>query len=459
MDTTGRAAAHPFVRRPHRTLLGLAWPVLLSLVAEPLTGLADTAFVAPLGSPALAALGVGTMLLSSVFWVFNFLGVATQTEVAFRLGAGRRREAREMVALALLAALAAGGGLAVLGWLGGGRAAAFMGARDRVAADAVLYLRIRLLAAPAVVLTLAAFGALRGRQDMRTPLWIAMGVNALNILLDAVLIPGLGPVPAFGIAGAAWATAGSQWLGALLAVRAVRARVGIGRRLRGADLRRLAVIGRDMFLRTGLLTLFLLLATRAATRIGAEAGAAHQAIRSVWLFTAYLLDAFAAAAQSLVGWFLGAGSVPLARRVAAVASAWGAGSGVLLATGMVLATPLAEALLVPAEARDVFRAAWFLAAVFQPLNALTFVTDGIHWGAGDFPWLRNGMVAATGLGVAGLLLAEAAGAGLAAVWLVTGAWIAVRTAFGVLRVWPGPAGAPLGRANAEPGGAFHRRPR
>lgn len=439
-----RAAEHPFVRHPHRTLLGLAWPVLLSLVAEPLTGLADTAFVAPLGSDALAALGVGTMLLSSVFWIFNFLGVGTQTEVAWRLGAGRQQAARELVSLALLAAVVCGGGLALLGWLAGAPAAAFMGARGEVAAGALLYLRIRLLAAPAVVLTLAAFGALRGRQDMRTPLFIAVGVNVLNILLDAVLIPGLGPIPAFGIAGAAWATAGSQVLGAVLAVLAVHRRLGLGRHLRGRDLRRLAVVGRDMFLRTGLLTLFLLLATRSATRIGAEAGAAHQAIRSVWLFTAYLLDAFAAAAQSLIGWFLGAGAVPLARRVAATACAWGGGCGLLLAAAMAVATPWVEGVLVPPEARPVFRTAWLLAAAFQPLNALSFVTDGIHWGSGDFAWLRNAMVVATGLAVAALLAAEALEAGLAAVWLLTGAWIAVRSAFGVLRLWPGSSAAPLG---------------
>ena len=64
----------------------MSFPVLLSLVAEPLTGLADTVFVARLGAESLAALGAGTVALSSVFWVFNFLGIATQTEVAQEYG-------------------------------------------------------------------------------------------------------------------------------------------------------------------------------------------------------------------------------------------------------------------------------------------------------------------------------------------------------------------------------------
>ncbi len=113
---------------------------------------------------------------------------------------------------------------------------------------------------------------------MRTPLWIAAGLNLLNVLLDPLLIFGLGPVPGLGIAGAALATVISHWLGALLAIRAVVRRLGWPRHLRWQDAARLMVVGRDLFLRTGLLTLFLLLTTRAATRIGTGAGAAHQAV-------------------------------------------------------------------------------------------------------------------------------------------------------------------------------------
>ena len=69
----GDSGPHPFEKAPHTTFLRLALPVLLALVAEPLTGIADTAFVARLGPIPLAALGVAVTLLSSLFWVFNFL--------------------------------------------------------------------------------------------------------------------------------------------------------------------------------------------------------------------------------------------------------------------------------------------------------------------------------------------------------------------------------------------------
>jgi Na+-driven multidrug efflux pump len=208
---------HPFVRRPHRTLLRLTLPVLISLIAEPLTGLADTAFIARLGAAPLAALGVGTVLMSSVFWVFNFLGIGTQTEVAHATGSADAEGARDATGLALALATAIGCGIALLGWPFLDAAARFMSNDVEVQNGAVAYLRIRLLAAPAVLVTVAAFGALRGLQDMRTPLRIALGINALNLALDPLLIFGAGPVPALGIAGAAWATLVAQTIGAVAA--------------------------------------------------------------------------------------------------------------------------------------------------------------------------------------------------------------------------------------------------
>jgi len=428
---------HPFVTAPHRTLVTLSFPVLLSLVAEPLTGLVDTAFVARMGAVPLAALGVGTMALSSIFWIFNFLGIGTQTEVAQASGRGEAARTRQVSGLALVLALAFGL-LLLLTWPLAGVAAALLGAGGDVQAQAVSYMQIRLFGAPAVLATIAAFGALRGLQDMRTPLWVAVGINALNIALDGPLVFGWGPVPAFGVAGAAAASAVSQWVGAVWVVTVVFRRLGRPARLQAADLRRLLRVGGDLFIRTGLLTLFLLLTTRAATRIGPEAGAAHQAVRQVWIFTALFLDAFAITGQSLVGYFIGAASMAQARRVAVVVCAWSLGTGVVLGLGMWAGTPLFVRLLVPPEAVAVFTVPWLIAAFTQPINALSFATDGLHWGTGDFRYLRNAVAVATAAGaLAVYLLDESRPDALALVWVFTGGWITIRAVFGLIRIWPG----------------------
>ena len=251
-----------------------------------------------------AALGVGAGLLSSTLWVFNFLGIGTQTEVAQAFGAGDRARAREASGTALMLSALLGVVLAIAFWPLLDPLAAFMGAGGEMRGYATTYLEIRLLGAPPMLVMMAAFGTLRGLHDMHTPLRIAVATNLVNVVLDAVLIFGIGPIPAFGIAGAAWATVIAQWAGGLWGVLAVRGSLGLPERfeLRGAGA--LLVVGRDLFLRTGLLVVFIVLGTRAATQIGVESGAAHQAIRQIWLLTALALDAFAAAAQSLVGYFI-----------------------------------------------------------------------------------------------------------------------------------------------------------
>jgi len=437
---------HPFVERPHRTLIGLSVPVMLSLIAEPLTGLVDTAFVARLGAAPLAALGVGTVLLSSTLWIFNFLGVGTQTEVAHALGAGDRERGREVTGVALALAVGVGCGLAIALWPLLGPVSRAMGATGAVEEGSVVYLEIRLLGAPAVIAMMAAFGSLRGLHDMRTPLYVAAGSNALNALLDAVLIHGLGPVPAYGIAGAAWATTFAQWVGAILSAAAVLRRLGLPRHLSFRHARALLVVGRDLFLRTALLVTFIALGTRSATRLGSDAGAAHQAVRQVWLLTALALDAFAASAQSLVGYFLGARQRELARRVAGVALVWSVGTGGVLLFGMLALERTAALALVPTTAWEEFAAAWWIAALAQPLNAISFVTDGIHWGTRDYGYLRNAMLLASGVGSALLLAADRSGhASLAGVWAITALWIVLRSGLGAVRVWPGLGLAPLGR--------------
>jgi MATE family multidrug resistance protein len=297
--------------------------------------------------------------------------------------------------------------------------------------------------------TVAAFGALRGLHDMKTPLWIAAGSNAINAILAAVLITGMGPVPGFGIAGAGFAAVISQWAGAVYAALAIRRRLGFPARIDWRRTGALLVVGRDLFLRTGLLVLFVALTTRAATRLGPEAGAAHQAIRQIWILSAFALDAFAASAQSLVGYFMGAGKPAHARRVASVAVAWGTGLGAAIAGGMLVAEDAVAALLVPLAATPAFASGWWIAAAAQPLSAVSFVTDGIHWGTRDYRYLRNAMATASAGGALLLFLGEASSrATLASVWWITALWIAVRAAAGAARVWPGVGRAPLARGAA-----------
>lgn len=435
---------HPFTQAPHRTFIALSAPLLVSLIAEPLTGLADTAFVARLGAASLAGLGVGAAVLSSVFWVFNFIGIGTQTEVARSEGSGDREHAALANAQALGLSVLLGVVLGILAWLTVDPLVALMGADGEIATAAHDYITVRLLGAPAILVTVAAFGTLRGLQDMHSPMWIAGGLNVVNIILDPIFIFGWGPVPAMGVAGAAGASVISQWIGAIAAVVVILRRIGLPAEWNLSQFGKLMSIGGELLVRTAALNFFLLLTTRAATEIGADAGAAHQAIRQVWAFTALFLDAFAIAGQSLVAYFMGAGDIAQSRRVASVVCWWSFGCGVALTIGMLGSTELVVAALVPASSAGIFYAPWVIAALSQPVNSLSFGTDGVHWGTGDFRYLRNAVLAATCTGIFGLFwVNDASPSALTHLWIVTAIWIAVRASFGVLRIWPAIGKAPL----------------
>ncbi len=429
---------HPFQLRPHHTLVALTIPVILSMTAEPILALVDTAFISSLGVDSLAALGVGTTALSAIFWIFNFLGIGTQTEIAQVMGKGRSQDSKKIISMALVLAFIIGILLIALllpnaRWMGEA-----LGASGAVLGYAVSYMKIRLFGAPAVLMMLVIFGAMRGRQDMRTPLWIALGVNALNLILDWAMIFGRGPFPALGVAGSAYASTISQWLGTFAGILILSKTIGYTKSFSTREAVKLLKVGGDLFARTALLNVFLIYTTRSANNLGPNAGAAHQVVRQVFMFTGLALDGFASTVQSLVGYFIGQEAKDWAKRVVKVGTQWAVGLGTVLGLSMWFGRDLVINLLVPASAVAVFIPTWVVTSISQPVNAVAFLTDGAHWGTGDFRYLRNAMFIATGIGLIGIWLVDRSGiASLSLIWAVIGLWVIARAVFGSLRIWPG----------------------
>ena len=413
-------------------------------MAEPLTGLVDTAFITRLGAESLAALGVGTVALSSLFWIFNFLGISTQTEVAQGYGNANQDRARKITSLGMIMSAVFGLVIILIGLPLTPYITTLLGAEGMVQTSAEEYMNWRWYGSPAVMMTMTGFGAFRGLQDMRSALWISLGINATNILLDAVLIFGLGPIPPMGISGAAIASVIAQWLGAIWVVYMVKIRLGWSFNVDFREVGKLMQVGRDLFIRTGMLNLFILFATRKATQLGADSGAANQAIRQVWMFGTLVLDSYAVTGQSLVAFFIGGQRILEARKVAKVVCIWGLVSGVGLSGLMWLGEGMVRDFLVPPSAVLLFESAWLIALLAQPVNALAFATDGLHWGTGDYGYLRNAVILATMFGSIGLLLGSHS---LTWVWIMTDLWIAVRASMGVIRIWPGIGRSPFNIQN------------
>ena len=95
-------------------------------------------------------------------------------------------------------------------------------------------------------------------------------------------------------------------------------------------------------------------------------------------------------------------------------------------------------LLVPSTAVGIFLSAWGISAISQPINSLAFLTDGVHWGTGDFRYLRNAMLLASLAGIISIwILEQSSYSSLVWVWILIGGWNILRGLFGILRIWPG----------------------
>jgi putative MATE family efflux protein len=408
-----------------REILGLAIPALGALAIDPLLTLADTAFVARLGTVDLAALGVDSAIFGFAFFAFNFLAYVVTPLVARAIGRGRHDEARRWVGDALSLAVGLGIVVAVVLEMAAPLFVDLMGAGPDVADPAISYLRIRALAAPAVLVVSAGHGAFRGHKDTRTPLKVALGVNLTNLVVDPLLMFTFG----LGLEGAAVATVVAQYLGAVWFLRLIVGR-DMATRPRGlrASLPSLLDLGRNGVLlttRTGLLLATLTIAASMATRLGPAEIAAHQLVAQVFLLSALLTDSVAIAAQAMVGDTAGRGDIAALHALNRRLAGWGLLVGLILMFGVGFGRFGLEYLASDEVVAELAVAAGGVVAVAEPAAAVMFVGDGIFLGL-----LALGtMVMSTGAGgviAVGLMLLTPLGETVSGIWWALAAMLLVR---------------------------------
>lgn len=403
-----------------REILRLAVPAFLALVAEPLFLLSDAAIVGHLGTTELAGLGIAGAVLQTLVGLCVFLAYGTTASVARLLGAGDLKAALTQGIDGCWLAVVIGTAVTVIGAVFARPLVELFGAGSGVSDQATVYLEVAIFGTTPLLLMLATTGVLRGLQDTRTPLRVAVGGNLANIVLNVVFVYGLD----LGIAGSALGSVLAQVAsaGVLVAVvvRAAR-REGASLIPDRRGITTAARTGVPLVLRTLTLRACLLVGTYAATIAGRDTEvdlATHQIAITLWSFLAFALDALAIAAQAITGRALGAGDVEGTRRLTRrmVQWGWGAGfaSGLLLAAG----SPFLGQLFSPdPDVHHLLLPVLLVAALGQSIAGVVFVLDGVLIGAGDGTYL-----AWSGLGVLALyapaaILAALGPGGLVPVWV------------------------------------------
>lgn len=406
-------------------------PAFGSLVAEPLFLMADTAIVGHLGTAQLAGLGVASALLMTAVSVFVFLAYATTAAVARRVGAGDLQAAIRQGMDGIWLALLLGAAVVAVLLPTASAVVDLFGASDAAAPYAITYLRISALGIPAMLIVLAATGVLRGLQDTKTPLYVAIAGFVANGALNVGLVYGAD----LGIAGSAWGTVIAQWGMAVVYLAVVlrgARKHGASLRPDAAGIRASAQAGVPLLVRTLSLRAILMIATAVAARLGDADIAAHQIILSLWSLLAFALDAIAIAGQAIIGRYLGAGDAQGARDACRRMVEWGIAVGVVLGVLVVITRPAFLPLFTSDSAvKDVALPALLIVALSQPISGIVFVLDGVLMGAGDGPYLAWAMLLTLAVFTPVALLVPVLGGGLTALWATMTLMMTVR----MLTLW------------------------
>ncbi|KNA09063.1 hypothetical protein SOVF_157050 [Spinacia oleracea] len=299
---------------------------------------------------------------------------------------------------------------------------------------ALKYLTLRSLGAPAVLLSLAMQGVFRGFKDTTTPLYATVAADGANIVLDAVLIFACH----LGVSGAAIAHVLSQYLMSFILLwRLTREVYLLPPSLKALQLGRFLKNGLYLFTRVIAVTFCVTLAASLAARLGATSMAAFQICLQVWLASSLMADGLAVAGQAILASAFAEKdykkATAAASRVLQMSFILGLGLSVVVGVGLQFGDGIFS------NDKNVLHlisvGVPFVAAT-QPINSLSFVFDGVNFGASDFAYSAYSMVLVAIASVASLFLLYNS-YGFIGIWIALSIYMALRTIAGIWRMGTG----------------------
>ncbi len=383
----------------HRRVLHIALPVVISNATVPILGVVDTGVVGQLGQAApIGAVGIGAIILTAIYWVFGFLRMGTSGLAAQAIGADDRAEVAALLSRALIIGVAAGTVIIAAQSLLFAGAFRLSPASAEVETLARQYMGVRVWSAPAAIALYGITGWLIAQERTGAGLAIQELMNGANIGLDLLFVL----VFDWGVPGVAWATFIAEWSGLVLGLWLCHAAFRVPAWRDGprvfdrVRLIRMGVVNGDILIRSVLLQAIFVSFLFWGADFGDIQLAANQILLQFLNVTAYALDGFAIAAESLVGQALGRRDRASLRRAALLTSGW----GLAICAAMAVAFAVFGGLVIDimTTAPDVQTAArhYLPYMVAAPLlGCAAWMLDGIFIGATRTTDMRNMMVIST----------------------------------------------------------------
>ena len=388
-------------------ILGLALPNIVTNITVPLLGMVDMAIVGHLSGDHIGAIAIGTQIFNLIYWNFGFLRMGTSGLTAQAFGAERWGETLKILIRACAIALAIALLLIVLQWPLALAVPHIFEGSNRVMGLALTYFFVRVWAAPATLGLYAIKGWFIGMQDSKTPMWIAIALNCVNIVASLLFVV----VLQWDIFGVALGTVIANYSGLALGIFFLRCKLHsdcnlstcqlinlstLKEALHWKDMRRFFKVNSDIFLRTLCLSGVFTFITAASSRMGDQILAVDALLLQFFTLFSYIMDGFAYAGESLVGRHIGARQLRHLKLAVRLLIAWGLTLTVLF-TGLYAAFGN-EFLHIFTDKQDVIASTgeymgWILAIPICGFAAFLF--DGIFIGATATRTMRNAMFVAT----------------------------------------------------------------
>ena len=381
----------------------LAIPALISGISEPILSLTDAAIVGNVDinpTESLAAVGIVATFLSMLIWVLGQTRSAISSIISQYLGANKLEQVKDLPAQAILVITTLSILLIVGTYPFASSIFKFYNASEIILDYCVSYYEIRIFGFPFTLFTIAVFGTFRGLQNTFYPMIIALVGTIVNIILDFILVYGVGTtIPPMHIEGAAYASVIAQITMALISCYLLLTKTPISLIVKfpfNKEIKRFIGMILNLFVRTLALNVTLYLGTSYSTGLGKSYIAAYTIGINLWFLGAFVIDGYASAGNILSGKLYGAKQnnslIDLGKRLIKFGIIIGA---ILCIVGFLLYNQIGRIFTQDVEVLKEFRKVFWIILIMQPFCALAFIFDGIFKGLGKMKTLRNILLLST----------------------------------------------------------------
>lgn len=417
----------------------LALPAILYNITEPLIGLADTAIIGQIPEHATQAqggVGLAVGLISTLVWGLAQVRTAVSALVSKYLGMDRINDVKTLVPQALAFSILLG----TLFWLltdGFYEEISnflFSEKNERVNQFSQKYYHIRSIGLPLSLFIAGVFGVFRGYQNTYWAMIISIVGGVANIILDLVLVNGLGElIPPMGVEGAAIASLMAQTIMVVLCGYYLINRTPFNLRISfrlNPEFSNMFYIALNMLVRTLALNVTFILALRYASDYGEQELAAYAIGINIWLFSSFFIDGYSNAGNAMAGKYLGENDHNKLNSMAWVMVKINLKIAIGLSLIYLISYPFIGSLFNPdKEVQAIFNSFFWVVIISQPLNSIAFSFDGIFKGLGEAKLLRNVLILGTfGIFIPILILLDKFEAGIFSIWIAFVAWMLWRAA-------------------------------